>query len=102
MLRQQACQFVPTGGDGQESHVVGSAIKTNNALVLAQINGENGFGGGCGLRRNRLHAQAPRGVLGFGRVVTSKLPHPTACMDSFGEGDEKMVRLYRLNPGYGP
>jgi hypothetical protein len=35
----------------------------------------------------RLHMQAPRGVLGFGRVVTSKLPHSSICIDSFGDAE---------------
>src|SRR5262249_23949593 len=55
MPGEEPRQLRSTGGDRRELIVVRRAIKASNALVLAQVEGQNGLGGGPDFGRGRRH-----------------------------------------------
>src|SRR5262249_23495398 len=69
-----------------ERGLSGGVVDTGDALVLAEVDGENGSGGGRD--SGRRHLQAPCGWATL-RVATSPY-HPTACIVSFGGGGRGM------------
>src|SRR5262249_33943240 len=73
--------------DGVERVPVGRVIDTGHALVLPQVDGQNGAGGGRGFRSGRRHGSSSVGRRAWGRVVTPHY-HPTACISSFGGGGQ--------------
>ncbi len=54
---QQPCQLLPGRGQGSERQVVGRAVDAGDALVLAQVDGENRSGGRGRQGRGRLHSK---------------------------------------------
>src|SRR5262249_29715409 len=61
---------------GEAEGARGLVVDTGEALVLAEVDGQNGVGGGgLGCRRHRASSV---GRWWWGRVVTLRLPHPTA------------------------
>src|SRR5262249_28915075 len=92
------------GGDRRELLVVCRAIKASDALVLAEVEGQNGVGGdGRGCRRHRAssvgrwwwkcgnsHVTTPHGLHGFFRrpkeVTNETLVLRTGCRAGSGRG----------------
>src|SRR5262249_26073580 len=83
---QQALPFAACGLEGCEANLATDPVAdTGAALVLTEVDGKNGVGGGgLGCRRHRASSV---GRWWWGSVVTLRLPHPTTCMDSCGGGD---------------
>jgi hypothetical protein len=61
MFRQEPDQLGPAGADGGELLVVCTSINTSNALVFAQVDGQNGAGRGCD---DRVHCASSCGGVG--------------------------------------
>ena len=63
VLVDEPAQLLAAAGDRGEPQVVCRAINTGDALVLAQVDGQNGVGGGGGLGRCRRHRASSVGAM---------------------------------------